>query len=173
MNRKEKEQNVADLKEKFSSAKSVIFTNYKGLTVEEVSQLRKQLRESEIEYRVIKNTLAKIASEGTSLEIARDEFSGPLGLAIGYDDPLIASKRLLDFAKGNEKLQVLSGLIEGQFFPHDNLKLIAKLPPRDTLFSMFAGALSQPLQRMALNLHATVSRFVHALHALKEKKSRE
>ncbi len=171
MDRKEKEQVVANLKDKFSAAKAIVFTNYKGLSVAEVSDLRRRMKESDLEYRVVKNTLAKIASGATPVESVKNIFSGPLAIAIGYDDPLVVLKEVLEFAKNNEKLQVLSGLVEGQLFSSDNLKAMAQLPPRNVLLSMFAGTMASPISRLALTLNATIIKLINALHALKDKKS--
>ncbi len=172
MNKEEKERIVSNLKEKFSEAKAIVFTNFKGLTVAEVSDLRRSLKESDVEYKVVKNTLARLALVGTVVETAKDVFSGPIGLAIGYDDPLIAPKKVLEFSSDIDKLQVLSGFIDGQVLPLDNLKKISKLPPRNVLLSMFAGAMVSPLNRMAVALNATLNRFIYALNALKEKKEK-
>jgi len=174
MNRKEKEEVIANLKDKFSAAKSIVFTNYQGLTVAELSDLRKRIKESGIEYRVVKNTLAKIASEATThAEAVKNIFSGPLGIAIGYDEPLGVIREILKFSKQNEKLQVLSGLVEGQLVSSDRLKDFSQLPSRKVLLSMFAGAMAFPLNKLALALNATIIRFAHALHALKDKKGKE
>ncbi|HXX82089.1 MAG TPA: 50S ribosomal protein L10, partial [Thermodesulfovibrionales bacterium] len=86
LNRTEKEQVIKDLRDDFQRAKAVIFTDYRGMTVAELSELRRLLREGNFEYRVVKNTLAKIASEGTSVSLGKDSFRGPVGIAISYDD---------------------------------------------------------------------------------------
>jgi len=141
------------------------------LTVAELSELRRLLREGNLEYRIVKNTLAKIASEGTSVSVARDSFKGPVGIAIGYDDPVLAVKKVLEFSRKNDKLKVNVGLIEGSLCASADLKTVADLPPKKVLLSIMAGGFKSPLTKLAGLLNATLSNFVNALEALKNKKS--
>ncbi|MBF0465551.1 MAG: 50S ribosomal protein L10 [Nitrospirae bacterium] len=171
MNKQEKEVVVSELKDKFSRSKSVVFTNYTGMTVADLSDLRVNLRKSNIEYKVVKNTLAKLACEGTAIESTKSIFTGPVGLAIGYDDPISVSKRVFEYAKGNDKFKVLNGFVEGRVFDAKDLKKISELPPREVLLSQVAGCMSAPATKMASLLDATVSRMVNALNALKDKKT--
>lgn len=158
------------MRKKFAEAKSVIFTEYKGMTVAEISELRDLLRKDGIEFRVVKNTLARIASEDTSLSQAKDLFKGPIAVAIGYHDPVTAPKRLLEFMKKNEKLKLCGGVIEGRLYDLNEVKTIAELPSRDVLLSVLAGALQAPLGKMAAALTATVRTIGYAFNALKSKK---
>lgn len=171
LNRTEKEQVINDLREDFSKAKAVIFTDFRGLTVTELSDLRSLLREGDFEYKVVKNTLAKIASEGTPVHVARDAFRGPVGIAISYDDPVLTAKKVLEYAKKNDKLKVGIGLIEGSVCAADELKSVAELPSRKVLLSMVAGTFSAPMSKMAAALNATLSKFVYLIEAVKNKKS--
>jgi large subunit ribosomal protein L10 len=148
----------------------VVLTDYKGMTVADLTELRKLLRSSSVDFSVVKNTLARIASQGTSVSVASEAFKGPIGIAIGYDDPVLAMKKVLDFAKGNEKLQVKGAVVEGQFYGPKDVRAIAELPSREVLLSMLAGALQAPLAKLAGALHATVSSFAYAMVSLKSKK---
>jgi len=147
-----------------------VFTDYRGLNVEEITGLRNDLRSASLEYKVIKNTLAKIAAEGTPVNIARDNFSGPVGIAIGYDDPVLLVKKVLEYGKTNEKLQIKGGVIEGSICDIDTLKTLSALPPREVLLSMLAGVFQAPAGKMARLLNATLARFVYALEDLKNKR---
>jgi large subunit ribosomal protein L10 len=140
------------------------------MTVAELMAFRSQLKESSLEYRVVKNTLAKIASKDTDVEKAGDMFEGPVGIAIGYDDPVLVVKKVLAFTKENEKLQVKGALVEGRFCEKSETKAIAELPPREVLLSMLAGTMQAPIQKLAGALSATVSTFAYALEAVKNKK---
>lgn len=172
MNKKEKEAVVADLKEKFARAKAVVLTEYKGMSVAELSALRVSLRSSAVEYKVVKNTLAKIAAKGTPVETDEDVFTGPVGVAIGYDDPALVPKKVFETAKAKDaKLKVLGGFVEGRLYNAVDLKKIADLPPKEVLLAQMAGCFSAPMGKMAGLLNATISKMVNALHALKEKKS--
>jgi len=172
LNKEEKGQVITDLKEKFSKAKSVVFTDYKGMTVAELTALRGLLRKSSLEYRIVKNTLAKIAANDTHINVAADVFKGPIGVAIGYDDPVLTVKKVLEFAKTNEKLKLRGAVVEGRFCEPGEMKAIADLPSREVLLSMMAGVFQAPMSKMAGALAATVSSFAYALEALKSKKEK-
>lgn len=170
LNRTEKEQVIQNLKDGFSKAKAVVFTDYRGLTVAQLSELRSILREGKFEYRVVKNTLAKIAADGTSVSAAKDAFKGPVGIAISYDDPVLTVKKILEFSKKNDKLKVGVGLIEGSVCASDELKAVADLPPKIVLLSILAGAFQAPISKLARLFNATVCSSAYALEALKKKK---
>jgi large subunit ribosomal protein L10 len=171
LNRTEKEQVIQELKEGFNRAKAIVFTDYRGLTVADLSALRSLLREGKFEYKIVKNTLAKIASEGTSVSAAKDAFKGPVGIAISYDDPVLAVKKILEYSRKNDKLKVGIGLIEGSVCAAQDLKAVADLPPRNVLLSIMAGGFQSPLSKFGWLLNATLSGFVNAMEALKNKKS--
>ncbi|MBF0542659.1 MAG: 50S ribosomal protein L10 [Nitrospirae bacterium] len=170
MNRTEKEQAVTGLNSAFTDARAVVFTEYKGLTVAEMTDLRVILRKSGIDYKVVKNTLAKRSSIGTSIEIGKDAFTGMVGVAIGKNDPVDVPKKILEYSKKNEKLKVLSGVVEGAFYSEKELVKIAGLPPKEVLLSQMAGLFTAPIGRLAFGLSATVARFAHAMNGLLEKK---
>jgi large subunit ribosomal protein L10 len=170
LNRTEKEQVIQELKEEFNRAKAIVFTDYRGLTVAELSDLRSLLREGSFEYKIVKNTLAKIASEGTTVSAAKDAFKGPVGIAISYDDPVLTVKKILEYSKKNDKLKVGIGLVEGTVCAAQDLRAVADLPPRNVLLAIMAGGFKSPLNKLGWLLNATLSSFVNALEALKHKK---
>ena len=141
------------------------------MTVAETTDLRRLLNSSSIDYSVVKNTLARIASKDTGFAVAADSFTGPVGIAIGYDDPVLAVKKVLDFVKKNEKLQVKGAVVEGELYGPNDLKAIAALPSREVLLSMLAGALQAPMAKLAGALSATVTGFAYAMESLKSKKN--
>jgi large subunit ribosomal protein L10 len=149
----------------------VVLTDYKGMSVAELTQLRTLLKGSSLDYRVVKNTLAKIASKDTGVSAAAELFKGPVGIAIGYDDPVLVLKRVLEFTKTNEKLRVKGAVVEGKLCEPKDVKEIAELPSREVLLSMLAGVLQAPLSKMAGALTATVNSFAYALEAVKGKKT--
>ncbi len=148
----------------------MVLTDYKGLKVDEMAALRKALREVSCEYRVVKNTLARIAAKETPVEGIADRFVGPVGVAFSYDDPVVLAKKVLDFEKDYEKFELKAALIEGRPMDVAQLKEVAKLPPKEVLQAMLAGALSAPMTKMAGLLYATVARLGYALQALKNQK---
>jgi len=171
LNKDEKGQLIAELKDKFSRAKAMVFTDYKGMTVAELTELRGLLRKSSLDYSVVKNTLAKIAAGNTDFSVATDVFKGPVGIAIGYDDPVLVVRKVVEFAKKNEKLQIKGAVVEGKLCEQKEVKEIAELPSREVLLSMLAGAFQAPASKMAGALQATVASLAYALEAVKEKKN--
>lgn len=171
LKREKKQQVITELKDGFDKAKAIIFTDYRGMTVAELSELRRSLRTGNFHYRVVKNTLAKIASQDTTVSAAQDSFKGPVGIAISYDDPVMTAKKILAYSKNNEKLKVSGGIIEGRFCTPDELRYVAELPPRKVLLSMLAGTLQAPLSKLAGAINATLTIFVYVLEALKTKKN--
>lgn len=105
------------------------------------------------------------------MEAVKDTFAGPVGIAIGFDDPALLAKKVLEFAKGNEKLKVSGGIIEGRVCEADTIKAISELPSRETLLSTIVGTMQAPLSKLAAALNATMSQFAFAVMALKDKKS--
>lgn len=170
LKKEEKSRVVSELQGKFQKAKGVVLTDYRGLNVEEITGLRNDLRSAALEYKVVKNTLARIAAEGTPVGIAKEAFTGPVGIAIGYDDPVLLVKKVLEYSRTNEKLQVKGGVIEGGVCSLDALKKISELPSREVQLSMLAGVMQAPAGKFARLLNATVARFVYALEALKQKR---
>lgn len=170
LNKEDKQQLLNSLREKFSRAKGMVITDYKGMTVAEMAELRRQLRGSDVEFRVVKNTLLRIAVRDTALAPAEGSFKGPVGIAIGYGDPVAAAKDVFEFAKKNQKLKVTGGVIENAFYPSEELKAVAALPPRPVMLGILAGALQAPLSQMARLLAASMSNMAYALDALMKKK---
>lgn len=171
LKKEEKTRIVSELQEKFAKAKGIVFTDYRGLNVEELTGLRNSLREVAVEYKVAKNTLAKIAAKGTPVDAAKDILSGPVGIAIGYDDPVLIVKKILAFSKENEKLEVKGGVVEGGVCTLAQLKAISELPSREVQLAMLVGAMQSPLSKMAGLLNSTLTQFMYAMEALKNQKS--
>jgi large subunit ribosomal protein L10 len=169
--KEKKSKQLADLTEKLSKSKAVVFTEYKGLTVSQIAHLRKNLKEAGAEYKVFKNTLVEIAAKGTAYEAAKDVLTGPTGLAFGYDDPVAAAKKVLEFAGKNDKFKVKSGVIDGKFYSTDEIREISKLPSKTVLLSILAGAFQAPAAKLARALNATVVQFAYALEAVRNQKT--
>ncbi len=171
LNKEEKAQVVSEIHEKFEKAKGVVFTDYRGLDVENMTGFRDGLRSAELEYRVVKNTLSKRAAVGTSIEAAQDMLVGPIGMAFGYDDPVLLVKKVLEFNKSNDKLEIKGAVVEGAVCNLEQIKTIAALPSREIQLSMLVGAMQAPATKLAGLLNSTVTQFAYALEALKNTKS--
>jgi large subunit ribosomal protein L10 len=149
----------------------VVFADFTGMTVAETTEFRRVLKNASLDYRVVKNTLAKIASADTEVGAAAEMFKGPVGVAIGYDDPVLVVKKVLEFKKTNEKIQVKGAVVEGKFCDPQQIREISELPSREILLSMLAGTLQAATSKMAGSLAATITSFAYALEALKSRKS--
>lgn len=146
-----KKQIVAELNEKINAATAGVLVDYKGLTVEEDTLLRKKLREAGVEYKVIKNTLINLALEGTGLEGLRECLENPTAIALSSDD-VVAAKVIGDFAKDNEKLEVKMGFLDGSVMSKDEVIALGKIPGKETLIAQLACGINSPLTKLAVVL---------------------
>ncbi len=153
MDRAKKQELVAELQETFESNNLVVVTQQSGLTVSEVSELRKQMREAGASFKVTKNRLAKIALKGTKFENLSDHFTGPTAVAAS-EDPVAAAKVAVEFANKNEKLQIICGALETEALDADAIKALAKLPSLDELRGKLIGLIQAPATKVAYVLQA-------------------
>jgi large subunit ribosomal protein L10 len=169
--REQKTEEVDSLRKKLGDANSVVLVDYRGLTVADANDLRGRLRvagEGRIEYRVAKNTLLRLASEGTRAEGLREYLVGPTALALSYDEPSSLAKVLVDYAKENEKFEIKAGLVEGEFVDPAEIRKLASLPSVHELRGMLAGTVQAPLRNLAGTLHALLGNLRHALDQRRE-----
>lgn len=144
MNRKDKEKTISDLYKNIEGFQAVVLTNYRGLNVEQMNQLRQRLREEKISYHVVKNTLMRLASKGTDLEKLNDYFKGPTAIAISYGDPALLAKILMEFVKTQPSLEIKVGLIQGRVASHEEVKALATMPSREMLLAQILGEIQMP-----------------------------
>ncbi len=168
-----KEKQVAELKGKFDRAKSVIQTHCSGLKAEAMDTLRAELRVENVELKVVKNRLAKIAAKGTSVEKLSEKFTGPITLAMGYDNPLLPARLISGFAKTQKLVVIVGGMVEGDYYDGDKIKEIGGLPDRQALMSTFLSGLQGPPRNFLSVLTGPVRGFVYLLNALKELKEKD
>ena len=176
MKKEEKATAIAELTEKFGRARLAILTECAGMPVNQMTELRRQLRGAKAEYCVIKNTLAVRASTGTILADAKDHFKGPTGLVIGYDDPVLPAKILRDFIqaeKRSEKIKVTVGVLEGKLVQAADLAAIAQLPKKEVLIAMLLSAMQGPIRGVVYALSGVLSKFVRVIAAIQDKKKGE
>lgn len=161
---------VESLAEKLNRAKSVVLTDFRGLTVGNMTILRENLRSQKIEYRVIKNRLAKIALQKAGCESLDDLLIGPTGMAFGYDDPIPATRVIHEFTVKFESLKVKGGLLEGKRIDLKTLDKLSKLPSKDVLIARILGSIQSPASKMVLTLRQTACNLAYALRALADQK---
>lgn len=170
MRLEEKQAVVQELADKLARAKVVIATDYKGLNVEAMGDLRKKLREAGCEYQVAKNTLLIRASENTDSALLKDIFKGPSAIAINFDDPVAPAKVLTEFAKGNDKLEIKAGVMAGKVLSLDDIKSLSALPSREVLLAQVLSAMNGVPTSFVRVLSANISNLMNVLQAIKEKK---
>lgn len=168
MERARKEELVAELRQTFQNAGVVVVTHYRGLTVEESTDLRRQMREAGAQFKVTKNTLTRLALKDTEYEPLADSFTGPTAIAVS-EDPVAAAKAAAKFAKGNEKLVLLAGAMAGgQILDADGVKALASLPSLDELRGKLVGLLQRPAGKVAQVLQAPGGQVARVISARSE-----
>ncbi|EIT84068.1 50S ribosomal protein L10 [Fictibacillus macauensis ZFHKF-1] len=145
-----KKQLVSDIAGQLRESKSTILVDYRGLSVAAVTELRKQLREAGIEFKVYKNTMTRRAADETGLSELNEHLTGPTAIAFSNDDVVAPAKILNNFAKENEALEIKAGVIEGRVATVEEVKALADLPSRDGLLSMVLSVLQAPIRNFAL-----------------------
>lgn len=168
MLKSEKDAVIKELNEKFAKAKTAIVAEFSKLDVETVTRLRKKFRESGVEYKVIKNTLAKRAAKGTSLEVVSSDFTGPVALALGYGDVVAPAKILSDFIKDLETIKIRSAVVEGKKIDPNGVKALAKMPGMPELRAKILGMLTQPAGKLVRTIAAPGSQLARILKAREE-----
>lgn len=144
-----KKVKVEEIREKFSSAKSAILVDYRGLTVEQATNLRNKFREAGVEYKVYKNNLMKLAIKETTFEGLTADLVGPSAVAFGYDDPVTPAKIIKDFAKDHQNLELKAGVVEGAYYDNAKIVEIADIPSREVLLSRLVGSFQAPVSNFA------------------------
>ncbi|MFX4301188.1 50S ribosomal protein L10 [Alicyclobacillus tolerans] len=145
----EKAKLVEEIVDRLNRSKGTVVTDYRGLNVAEITELRKQLREAGIEFQVLKNTLTRRATEKTSLTELDAYLMGPTAIAFGYDDPVKPAKILNDFAKKHKALELKGGVVEGRVISSSEVVALAGLPSREGLLSMLLSVLQAPMRNLA------------------------
>mgnify|MGYP000091069296 CR=1 FL=1 len=168
--REEKVQIVEELKDKLGNASGAIFVDYRGLTVEEVTNLRKAFREANIEYKVYKNTLIEIAAKEIGLDGIIPFLAGPTAIAFGMKDPVTPAKILTDNIQKLKKMEIKGGVVEGKVIDAKGVDALSKLPTREELIAKMLGSMNAPIANLVGVLSGPMRAFVYALNAIKEKK---
>ncbi len=153
-----KKQVVAEITDKFQRSTAAVVVDYRGLKVGEVTELRKLCREQGLEYKVYKNTLARMAAESVGMEELVKELVGPNAILFSYDDPVAAAKIANDFAKDHKNLELKVGIVEGSFYGEEKLKEFAAIPSREELIGKLLGSLKAPVSNFAYLLQAMVDK---------------
>jgi large subunit ribosomal protein L10 len=169
--RKDEKIRIAqDLNQRFKKSSVVIVTDYKGLDVMAINQLRRKLREAGVEYKVAKNSLLIRAAEETDVALIKDRFKGPSAIALSYDDPVAPAKVLTDFAKENEKLEIKIGVMDGKVIDLKAIGALSSLPSREQLLGQVLSAMNAVPSSLVQALADVPRRLVNVLNAVKDQK---
>lgn len=169
----EKVHKVEELYQKMLSSNALIFTEFKGLSVADLTQLRGKIRPLNAEYRVVKNTLALLAIRKIYPDKDLEKFFvGPTAITYCYGDPFGVLKALVDYAKEHELLKFKGGIIDGEVYSADEVKELAKLPPKEVLLSQVVGSISAPLSSLVWSLKWPVNKLVWTLDAIAKEKEK-
>ncbi len=169
LNLEQKKAVVADLRARTEAAQAAVLTDYRGLTVSEMNDLRTQLREQGVFFRVVKNNLAKRAVEGTDFESLAEHLQGPTAVALA-EDPVSVAKVFTEFAKDHDDLQIKAGVLSGKALSAPELEALARLPGREQLLTQLAVGLNAPMVKLARTLQAVPASFARALAAVRDQK---
>ena len=152
----QKKVTVAELIEKLKAAQAGVLVDYRGLTVSEDTELRRKFREAGVEYTVVKNTLTRFAAKEVGLDELDGALHGPTSLAISDSDPVAPAKIIADFAKGNEKVEIKAGFLDGKVISLDEIKTLANTPSREVLIAKIMGSLNAPVSKLVRTLQALI-----------------
>lgn len=166
----EKKQVVQEIQDKLEKATLVVFTDYRGLNVEEMSILRNRLRVPGVEYKVLKNTMTGFALENLGYTDIIEHITGPNAVLFSTDDVVGPAKTLYEFIKEKKKLEVKVGILEGQIVPAQKVKALADLPPREVLLAQVVGTMQAPISSLVYVLNANITGLVRVLDQIREQK---
>lgn len=162
---------VEDIKTKFEACKSAVLIDYRGLTVEEVTNLRDKFREAGVEYRVLKNTMIRRAVDALGMEGLEPVLEGPTAVAFGMEDAVAPAKIISDFIKETEKIEIKAGVLEGKVVDVAAVKALASLPSREVLLAKVLGSMNAPVTGFVTALSGNIRNLLYVLNAIGEKKS--
>ncbi|MDH3310916.1 MAG: 50S ribosomal protein L10 [Gammaproteobacteria bacterium] len=166
----EKKAVVAEVSGKLTGAQAAMLAEYRGLSVAQMTTLRRQAHESNVFLRVVKNSLARRAVEGTDFECLKDQMIGPLAFAVSAD-PVAVAKILSEFAKENEALKIKVGAMDGKLMSLAQIQALAILPGREQLLALLLGTLQAPVQKFVQTMNEVPAKFVRTLAAVRDAKT--
>lgn len=160
---KAKQDVVQEIVEKLNRAQAMVLVDYRGLNVEQVTDLRNQYRQEQIDYKVYKNTMMRFALKEAGIEGMDEYLTGPNAVAFSFEDPVSAAKVSQKYAKGNDKLVIKAGVVDGKVIDKTGVEALAKLPPKEVLVAQVLGTLNAPITGLATALQGTYGGLVRCL----------
>ena len=166
-----KQEKIEAMKENFAKAKVAVVTEYRGLSVEEITKLRRALQKESSDYMVTKNTLAKVASKGTQFEVLAEVLKGPVAIAFGFADEVAPAKVLKKFIKESKKGQIIAAAMDGKLLNAKETEVLADLPSKEELYAKMLGCINSPATGIAGAVNAVMSGLVRAMDQVAKQKS--
>ncbi len=166
----EKKEIVTALSEDFKKSKIILVTDYKGLDVESVTKLRSELTKSNVDFKVVKNTLLRRASKDNDAALIEELFTGPTAVAVSYDDPVAPAKIISEFAKTNDKLEIKGAVMEGKAIGPEGIEALSSLPPREVLLGQVLSTINGVPTGFVRVLSAVPTGLLNVLQAIKDQK---
>ncbi len=165
-----KNDKVALIKDKIDKAQVAIVSEYQGLSVEEITKLRREIQKDGGDYMVTKNTLAKIAIKGTPYEVLAETLKGPIAIAFGFKDQVAPAKALSKFIKDTKKGEIIAAAMDGKLLSAEEAKALANLPSKEELYAKMLGCINSPASGIANSVNAVMSSLVRAVAAVRDQK---
>lgn len=169
--RDEKVQQVEQMRQHIDESGALILTDYRGLSVSAITDLRRKLRQAGAEYKVVKNTLFRLAAENLMEQGMGEMLEGPTAVAFVQDEPVAPAKTIVDFMVEHKTLQLKGGYFEGRVLDADQMKALSKIPPKEILLAQAVGAIQSPLAGLVGTMQGLLSGLVYTLQAISEKKA--
>jgi large subunit ribosomal protein L10 len=169
---KSKADTVGTLRRAIDAQKGAVVAEFRGLTVSEITSLRKKLRGVNAEFKVVKNTLMRLAAKDTDFGQLSGFFEGPTAVALTHGDPVALAKAMKDFAGSSPKIRIKAGLFEGRVLASKEVETLAEVPPREVLLARLAGGLASPISRLAQALSGPQRKLAYALNSIHEQQSK-
>ena len=166
-----KQEKIEAMKENFAKAKVAVVTEYRGLSVEEITKLRRALQKENSDYMVTKNTLAKVASKGTQFEVLEEVLKGPVAIAFGFADEVAPAKVLKKFIKEAKKGQIIAAAMDGKLLNAKETEVLADLPSKEELYAKMLGCVNSPATGIVGSINAVMASLTRAVAAVRDQKS--
>ncbi|HCB11595.1 MAG TPA: 50S ribosomal protein L10 [Cyanobacteria bacterium UBA11991] len=166
-----KSEKIDEIKSKIEKAQVAVITDYKGLSVEEITNLRRAIQQDGGDYMVTKNTLAKIAIKGTPYEVLADKLTGPVALAFGFKDPVTPAKAVKTFIDKVKKGEILGAVLDGKLLSVEETKELAALPSKEELIAKLLGSLNSPASGIVGSINAVMAQLTRAMAAVRDQKT--
>lgn len=166
-----KTEKIDAIKTKIEKAQVAVITEYQGLTVEDITKLRREIQKTGGDYMVTKNTLAKIAVKGTEYEALAEKMTGPIALAFGFEDPVTPAKAVAKFIKESKKGAIVGAVLDGKLLTEAETKALAELPSKEELYAKMLGSINSPASGIVGSINAVMSQLTRAMAAVRDQKA--